>query len=99
LGPGDTEWIPADNGDRGVVKTEYFIPPDEHLWEGFHQEWIDRSWEWLKSIGLREDLMGKDVHDKNDLAHYARACTDIVFKFPFGETFSVRRPLCLLCRA
>jgi hypothetical protein len=26
--------------------------------------------------------------NKNDLAHYARACTDIVFKFPFGETFS-----------
>jgi glycyl-tRNA synthetase (class II) len=23
--------------------------------------------------------------NKNDLAHYARACTDIVFKFPFGK--------------
>lgn len=25
------------------------------------------------------------MHKKEDLAHYAKACTDIVFKFPFGE--------------
>ena len=29
--------------------------------------------------------MAKDVHPKSDLAHYAKACTDIVFKFPFGQ--------------
>jgi hypothetical protein len=40
---------------------EYFIPPDEEVWEGFHQQWIETSWQWLKSIGLREDLMAK-VH-------------------------------------
>lgn len=38
---------------------EYFIPPDEDVWEGFHQQWIEQSWSWLKSIGLREDLMAK----------------------------------------
>jgi glycyl-tRNA synthetase len=26
------------------------------------------------------------VHAKGDLAHYARACTDIIFKFPFGTS-------------
>ena len=25
------------------------------------------------------------MHPPTDLAHYARACTDITFKFPFGE--------------
>lgn len=25
------------------------------------------------------------MHKKEDLAHYAKACTDIVFKFPFGD--------------
>lgn len=29
--------------------------------------------------------MGWDVHEGDGLAHYARACTDITFKFPFGE--------------
>jgi len=33
---------------------------------------------------LREELLYKSVHEKNKLAHYARACTDITFNFPFG---------------
>lgn len=28
--------------------------------------------------------MFKNVHDKSKLAHYAKACTDITFNFPFG---------------
>lgn len=36
------------------------------------------------SVGLRDELMGWDVHEGDSLAHYARACTDITFKFPFG---------------
>lgn len=47
-------------------------------------EWIDRSWQWLVSIGLNEQHMFKSVHEGTKLAHYARACTDITFKFPFG---------------
>jgi len=41
------------------MEIEYFIPPEDDAWEGFHQQWIDASWAWLKSVGLREDLMGK----------------------------------------
>ena len=46
---------------------------------------MDSSKEFLKSVGLREELMGWDVHKGDSLAHYALACTDITFKFPFGE--------------
>ena len=67
------------------MEIEYFIPPEEEVWEGFYSGWIETAWSWLTSIGMREDLMGKEVHPKGDLAHYARACTDIVFKFPFGQ--------------
>lgn len=67
------------------MEIEYFIPPEEEVWEGFYEGWIETAWSWLTSIGMREDLMGKEVHPKEDLAHYARACTDIVFKFPFGQ--------------
>lgn len=28
--------------------------------------------------------MGYDLHEGDSLAHYARACTDITFRFPFG---------------
>jgi len=68
------------------MEIEYFIPPDEDAWPEYYKQWIGESWDWLKSIGLREDLMSYDVHQKCDLAHYARACTDIIFKFPFGES-------------
>jgi glycyl-tRNA synthetase len=29
--------------------------------------------------------MDKSVHEGTKLAHYARACTDIIFRFPFGK--------------
>lgn len=68
------------------MEIEYFIPPEDEVWEGFHNEWIDGCWNWLRSIGLKEDYMFKSVHAKDKLAHYARACTDITFKFPFGTS-------------
>ena len=67
------------------MEVEYFIPPGDDVWPEFHQKWMDDSKEFLLSLGLREDLMGGDVHEGDGLAHYARACTDITFKFPFGE--------------
>lgn len=67
------------------MEVEYFIPPgDEDVWGPFHRQWISDAEEFLKSVGLREDLMGYDVHEGDGLAHYARACTDITFRFPFG---------------
>lgn len=67
------------------MEVEYFIEPKEDVWKTYQQEWIDSSKAFLLSIGVRDDLMGWDIHEKDDLAHYARACTDITFQFPFGE--------------
>lgn len=66
------------------MELEYFIPPDDEAWPKFHAEWIETCWSWLKAIGLREDLMFRCIHEDHKLAHYARACTDVTFKFPFG---------------
>lgn len=66
------------------MEVEYFIPPGDDVWQGFHQQWMEDSRAFLLKIGLREDLMGWDVHEGDKLAHYARACTDITFRFPFG---------------
>jgi len=66
------------------MEIEYFIPPDEDCWKTFHQQWLDTSYNWLLSIGLKPELLSFDVHEPHKLAHYARACTDIMFKFPFG---------------
>ena len=66
------------------MEIEYFIPPDEDVWREFHEKWLQDSYNFLTSIGLREELLSRDVHEDHKLAHYARACTDIMFKFPFG---------------
>eukprot|EP00543_Licmophora_paradoxa_P012424 CAMPEP_0202473592 /NCGR_PEP_ID=MMETSP1360-20130828/91412_1 /ASSEMBLY_ACC=CAM_ASM_000848 /TAXON_ID=515479 /ORGANISM="Licmophora paradoxa, Strain CCMP2313" /LENGTH=551 /DNA_ID=CAMNT_0049100557 /DNA_START=188 /DNA_END=1843 /DNA_ORIENTATION=+ len=66
------------------MEVEYFIPPDDDVWEGFHKKWMEDSKEFLISIGLREDLMDWEIHSGDKLAHYARACTDVTFRFPFG---------------
>lgn len=67
------------------MEIEYFIAPDEALWPIEHEKWIKICWDWLLSIGLKADLLGKDVHKKEKLSHYSKATTDITFKFPFGE--------------
>lgn len=68
------------------MEVEYFIPPGDDVWPDYHQRWMDASRDFLVDVvGLREDLMGWDVHKGDKLAHYARACTDITFQFPFGR--------------
>ena len=67
------------------MEIEYFIPPDEDIWEKYHREWIDTRKNWFAGIGLTAEHLGEELHPKEKLAHYARACTDITFKFPFGE--------------
>jgi len=66
------------------MEIEYFIPPDDDAWPAALETWVQRSLEWLVSIGVREDLLSRDVHEEHKLAHYARACTDLAFQFPFG---------------
>lgn len=67
------------------MEVEYFIEAGDDAWPKHQEQWINDSKAFLLSIGLREDLMGWDVHEGDGLAHYARACTDITFRFPFGE--------------
>ncbi len=66
------------------MEIEYFIEADEGAWEDYYHQWIGTRMEWHKTIGLKEELLSTHVHPKDKLAHYSRACTDIMFEFPFG---------------
>uniref|UniRef100_A0A7S2UL72 glycine--tRNA ligase n=1 Tax=Attheya septentrionalis TaxID=420275 RepID=A0A7S2UL72_9STRA len=66
------------------MEVEYFIPPGDDVWQPYHETWLKQSKDFLLSLGLREELLGWDVHEGDSLAHYARACTDVTFRFPFG---------------
>ena len=48
-------------------------------------EWTAASRAWLRDVaGLREASMRAHVYAPGELAHYARATTDVLFHFPFG---------------
>lgn len=65
------------------MEIEFFIQ-DNADWQKWYKYWVAKSYEWLKKIGIREELLSLDEHSQEKLAHYSKACTDIVFKYPFG---------------
>ena len=66
------------------MEIEYFLPADDSLWPELHQKWIEARYQWHCSIGIKKEWLSLDVHATENLAHYAKACTDIMFKYPFG---------------
>jgi len=53
-------------------------------WEMWHRYWVDQRVKFYASIGLGSNVLDFYWQKKEELAHYARACVDILFKFPFG---------------
>jgi len=54
-------------------------------WQAWHQYWVEERVAFYEGIGLSRNTLGFHVQTPEELAHYARACTDILFKFPFSK--------------
>jgi len=54
-------------------------------WQAWHQYWVEERVRFYEGIGLSRATLGFHIQTKEELAHYARACVDIVFKFPFSK--------------
>jgi glycyl-tRNA synthetase len=64
------------------MEIEYFVHPsdaDKKL-----EEWIEYRFNWYINLGIKKTNLRKRPHTKDELAHYAKACTDIEYNFPFG---------------
>ena len=69
----------ADNPDLdGPVQ-------DDWGWEVWHKYWVERRLEWYRLAGLPQEDLHLYWQTKEELAHYARACVDIEYDFPFGR--------------
>jgi glycyl-tRNA synthetase len=64
------------------MEIEYFTKPIDA--PKIHQDWIKNRYQWYLDLGLKKENLRLREHDKNELAHYAAACTDIEYNFPFG---------------
>ncbi len=54
-------------------------------WQAWHQYWVEERMRFYEGIGLSRDTLGFHRQTPEELAHYARACVDILFKFPFSK--------------
>jgi glycyl-tRNA synthetase len=54
-------------------------------WQAWHQYWVEERVRFYEGIGLDRSTLGFHRQTPAELAHYARACTDILFKFPFSK--------------
>ncbi len=59
-------------------------PQPDWGWEVWHKYWVEQRLAWYRSIGLPKASLVEYWQPKEELAHYARACVDIQFAFPFG---------------
>ena len=53
-------------------------------WEVWHKYWVEQRVRFYESIGLPRTTLEEYWQKPDELAHYARATVDILFKFPFG---------------
>ncbi|TAK93116.1 MAG: glycine--tRNA ligase [Verrucomicrobia bacterium] len=54
-------------------------------WQAWHQYWVEERVRFYEGIGLSRQTLGFHVQTAEELAHYARATVDILFKFPFSK--------------
>jgi glycyl-tRNA synthetase len=65
------------------MELEFFIKPGtDATW---HTYWVNERLKWYESIGFAASHLHQHVYPKEDLAHYASACVDITYDFPFGN--------------
>jgi glycyl-tRNA synthetase len=64
------------------MEVEYFCRPEES--DKIYQSWVSERFNWYLSLGIKKDNLRLRPHAKDELAHYAKACTDVEYNFPFG---------------
>ncbi len=64
------------------MEIEYFTKPEDA--DKHHEAWIQERFNWYLRLGMRKENLRLRPHGKDELAHYAKGCTDIEYNFPFG---------------
>jgi len=76
------------------MEIEYFCKPPQYLLPGertddeLHAEWIQQRFDWYVQLGLAAERLRKREQASDELAHYAKATTDIEYQFPGSLGFS-----------
>lgn len=64
------------------MEIEYFVKPEDA--DKSYEYWVNERYNWYIGLGMKKENLRLRPHTKEELAHYARACSDIEYNFPFG---------------
>ncbi len=65
------------------MEIEYFSLPEEA--DQCYEHWVKERYRfYTELLGIKKENLRLRPHRADELAHYARACTDIEYNFPFG---------------
>jgi glycyl-tRNA synthetase len=59
-------------------------PQADWGWQAWHKYWVEERLAFYAHIGLPRESLEEYWQKPDELAHYARATVDLLFKFPFG---------------
>jgi len=64
------------------MELEFFVPPEEA--EEWYRYWLEERRNWYIGLGMKEENIRLRAHEDDELAHYAAACSDVDYLFPWG---------------
>ena len=65
------------------MEIEFFCQPGSD--EQWYEHWKRERMKWYTDLGIDPENLRMRDHDPDELAHYAKACVDVEYKFPFGQ--------------
>lgn len=68
------------------MEMEFFIKPEDTVQKEWYEYWKRERYQWYQNLGIKPDHLHLRDHAQDELAHYARACVDVEYDFPFGRS-------------
>ena len=65
------------------AELEFFCEPGTD--DKWFEHWKEQRFNWYLNLGLKKENLRFREHEKDELAHYAKGCVDVEYKFPFGS--------------
>ena len=64
------------------MEMEFFVEPGTD--DRWFEYWLEERMRWFLDLGVRKEKLRLRAHESDELAHYAKAASDIEYEFPFG---------------
>jgi len=64
------------------MEIEFFCKPGTDT--EWYEHWKAERFQWYLDLGVNPDKLRQRDHAPDELAHYAKACVDVEYEFPFG---------------